>query len=223
MTEVDRASDHDSKSEWFYADGVPGVGARPDYLSDKYKSLADQAKAHRELEKRLGSQGTAPEAYDFGELADAIDTKNPHINEFLTYAKEQKLSQDAFSKTIKTFVDYDKSRRPDFSKELEKLGPDGGRMYDTVSQWAKNRLSKDAVAAIDEMPKTAKTIKMLDELRQLQYHTSTKLPIENTNTQFTALTVADVQNEMITNYSRYQNDPKYRAELTAKFAQAVGE
>jgi hypothetical protein len=36
------------------------------------------------------------------------------------------------------------------------------------------------------------------------------------------LTVEDVQAEMLQNYTRYQNDPGYRAQISAKFEQAVG-
>ena len=47
---------------WFIDEGRAGVGERPSWLSDKFKTAADMAKSYSELEKKFG---TAPEEYDF--------------------------------------------------------------------------------------------------------------------------------------------------------------
>jgi hypothetical protein len=219
---IDRASDH-TEATWHYADGIPGQGERPDYLESKYKSVAEQARAYKEAQKLLGAQGGAPESYDFKELQEHIDQDNPHIQEFITYAKENKFSQDAFSKSLKTFVKYEQSKLPNVDAEIAKLGVNGMEKVNTVTNWIKNNLTPEAAKALEKLPVKAEVINMLDELRQRQVSMQTKIPAgEKTAQSFTPLTVAEVEAEMLQNYSRYQNDPGYRAQITAKFEQAVG-
>jgi len=52
------------QSTFSWSEGVNGEGEAPEYFkADKYKSVADQAKAYTELEKRFGGFTGAPEAY----------------------------------------------------------------------------------------------------------------------------------------------------------------
>ncbi len=221
---VDRATDHVPDADWFWAEGVPGTGPKPEFLQANFKNLSEQAKAYPELRKTLGAQKGAPEEYEFGELGPSIDRDNPVIKDFLIYAKENRLSQDAFSKTMKTYVDYEQSKRPDPNAEIEKVGPDGAQKVTTIQNWVKNNLSKDAASALDNLPVTAPDIKMLDELRQLHAKTLSKVPVgENPAADFKPLTKQEIENEMYQNRQRYMEDPDYRAQITAKFQQALGE
>ncbi|HWY34770.1 MAG TPA: hypothetical protein VNX68_08990 [Nitrosopumilaceae archaeon] len=209
--------------EWFLADGVPGVGPKPDFLDDKYPNLAEQAKAYKEVRKALGAQAGAPDAYDFGEYKALIDLDNQHIKDYLNYARENRISQDAFSQTIKTFIEYDKSRAPNIDLEIKKLGEDGARRIETVQKWAENNLSDKSLKTIGEIGTRADVIEMLDELRQYQHHNATVLPgSDDAANSFKPLSKAEVQQEMIDNYSKYKNDAAYRASITKKFEQAVG-
>lgn len=219
---VDRASNH-SEPTWFFADGVPGQGERPDYLEPKYKSVSEQAKAYKEAQKLLGAQSGAPESYDFSGVQEFIDPNNQHIQEFALFAKENKLSQDVFARSLQSFVEYDKSRQPDVDQEIAKLGNDGMQKVTTVQNWVKNNLSSEAVKALEKLPVRAEVITMLDEIRQLHTHTQAKIPAgEKTENSFVPLSVQEVETEMLQNYTRYQNDPGYRAQIAAKFEQAVG-
>lgn len=210
-------------ADWFFAEGIPGQGARPDFLDTKYKSMAEQAKAYKSLEKTLGATGGAPDQYDFGEYGDILDTSNPNIQEFMAYAKDNRITQDAFSKTLNTFVKYSQSQQPDMSKEIEKLGPDANKRIETVRRWAENNLSESAIDTIGRIAKGADVIELLDELRQFQYHEAQQPP--GTTSQagdFVKLTVAEIEAEMQSNRHQYMNDPRYRAEIQKKFEQAVG-
>ncbi len=219
--DIDTASSHES--DWLYADGIPGVGVRPDYLESKYKSVADQARAYKEAQKLIGSNASAPEAYDFSDVLEHIDQDNPHIQELITHAKEARVQQDTFGRFMKKFVDYDKSRQPDVNAEIAKLGTDGAQKITTLQNWIKNTLSPESAKALGELPVKAEVVKMLDELRQKYTHTQSKVPTDaDKAATFKVLTVEDVEAEMMQNYKRYQNDPGYRAQITAKFEQAVG-
>ena len=220
---VDRATDHVKEPEWWLADGIPGTGPRPDYLESKYKSLEEQAKSYREVRRALGAQAGAPDEYVFGELEQELDIKSPVIQDYVTYAKENRISQEAFSKTLKTFVEYEKSKLPNLDEEIKKLGEDGPRKIDTVQKWAQNNLSEKAQKVIGELGTKAEVIEMLDELRQYQHHKSIVLPTsEDAAAAFKPLTKAEVTEEMIQNYSKYKTDARYRSEIQAKLEQAVG-
>jgi hypothetical protein len=185
--------------------------------------VADQARAYKEAQKLIGSQIAAPESYDFTDLQSHIDQDNPHIQELITYAKEAKLQQDSFGKMVKKFVDYDQSRRPNVDEEIAKLGADGASKITTLQNWVKNNLSSDAAKALEALPVKAEVVQMLDELRQKFVHNQTKLPGGTAAAaEFKVLTVAEVEQEMMNNYNRYNNDPGYRAKITQMFEQAVG-
>ena len=220
---IDRAHQHEQKADWYLADGIPGVGPKPDFLDDKYPNLAEQAKAYREVRKALGAQSGAPEAYDFGQLVDEIDINNPAIKDYMIYAKENRINQDMFAKTLKTFSEYQKSKQPNIDEEIKKLGDDGAKRIETVQRWAENNLSEKSLKTIGEIGTKAEVIELLDELRQYQHHHAVVLPVgDNAATQFKPVTKAEVTEEMINNYSKYKTDSRYRAEIMSRLEQAVG-
>ena len=219
---VDTAASH-VEPVWYFADGVPGQGDRPDYLEPKYKTVAEQARAYKEAQKLIGAQASAPESYDYSSLQEYIDQDNQYIKEYAIYAKENRFSQDAFVRSLKTLVDYDKSKQPDVDQEIAKLGDGGMQRVETVQNWVKNNLTAESAAALSKLPVRAEVVKMLDEIRQLHVHNQARIPVgEKAATTFVPLTLAEVEAEMMNNYPRYQTDAAYRAQLTAKFEQVSG-
>jgi len=210
------------QAEWYLMDGVPGQGPRPDWLMSNFNNAAEQAKAYPSLRKTLGAQQGAPEQYEFGELATELDLDNNVLKEFQVYAKENRLSQEAFERTMKTYVEYERSRRPNVDKEIERLGPNGIEKVKTVQMWAKNNLSEEALKALEVLPVKAEVVNMLDEIRQKSFHAQTRVPGSSDVAEFKPLTVAEIEAEMAMNYDRYQHDPTYRAQIAQKFEQAVG-
>lgn len=212
-----------SQDSWLWSEGVPGTGSKPEWLNSKYKSVAEQAKSQLELEKMLGSTTGAPDEYDLGELKEAIDLTNPHIMDLMSKAKSKRVNNETFKEFAEAFVNYTKKDAVDFSKEIEKLGPDGGRIVDTVRVWAENNLSQDSLDTIGKIGMSAEAIKLLDELRQFQYHSSSQPPSgSDLPSGFVVLTVAEIEAEMQSNWKRYNDDPVYRKQITKKFEQAVG-
>ena len=58
---VDAANPQLGEGEYFLTEGIKGTGDTPEWFkADKYKSIADQAKAYTELEKRFGGFKGAP-------------------------------------------------------------------------------------------------------------------------------------------------------------------
>ena len=212
------------EANWYLMDGVAGVGEKPEYLSPKYKTMAEQAKAYNELHKTLVNTAGAPEQYELGEYEQYIPVTDPHMQKLMNFAKTNRFSQDAFKEIVGTLVEYEKSKAPDIDAEIAKLGVDGAKKIATVQTWAENTFSQEALDTIGKIAKNADVINLLDEMRQYVHHNASQPPGSNqAGEPFTRLTVAEVEAEMKSNYKRYTSDPRYRAEIQAKFKQAVGE
>jgi hypothetical protein len=205
---------------WYLDEGKPGEGARPEYLRPKYNSVAAQAKAYTELEKRFGE---APENYDLGPYTEHVDVNNKHLKEFMGHAKEHRLTQDAFTKMIGSFVDYDKSMQVDINAEIAKLGADGPNKVKVVQQWAKNTLSPEQFKAMDGLPQTAEMVNIMDELRQRMMSMSAKTPNDNGGSNFKPITEAEVRAEIRSNPDKYLNDAAFRKQINEKLQLAVGK
>ena len=116
----------------------------------------------------------------------------------------------------------DDSKHDNLEEEIAKLGNDGMQKISTLQNWVKNNLSEGSRKALEKLPVKAEVVQMLDEVRQLHMNTLSKIPVETQKVKVNTLTREDVEAEMLANYQRYQIDPNYRAQITAKFAQAVG-
>ena len=214
---------HQHESQWFLDDVTPGTGARPEWLDAKFKSVKDVVQSYKELEKRLGSNHGAPETYDPKEYGEMF-AESPLLPNLTNKAKELKLSQETFEAVLSEFATYQKSLMPNIDEEMKKLGENPQRRLDTVNQWATNNLSPKAIETLGKISYTAEVVELMDELRQMHFNTASRVPTgAQAQEKFKVLTSAEVEAEMHANYPRYQADPSYRAEISRKFAQAIGE
>lgn len=210
--------------EWYFDEKIPGVGTKPDWLEDKFANMAEQAKAYKEARKAIAQQEPVPDSYDLNEFKETVDVSNPHLQDFLSFAKESKLGQGQVSKVLKTLVDYEQSYLPDENKELEKLGPDGQKKRNILDQWAKNNLSKEAHEVYAGIPKTVEVMKFMEEIRDKQLRASSNSPQSMQHADsLRPPTEKEVRQEMANNYKRYTEDAVYRSEIQRKLAQALGE
>jgi hypothetical protein len=212
-------------ASWYLDESVEGVGDRPEWLEPKYKTVAEQAKAYKEVERRLGqSQGQAPEEYDFEPYKEVFDVDNPFMVNLKTSAKDLKLSQDAFDKILDPIAKYQQSLIPNPDDEIKKLGDHGPAKIKTVNTWASNHLSEKAMDTLSRISNTAEVVELMDEMRQLHYQTVSRVPTNmQTITKPTLLSPETIQNEIVNNYQKYQQDPAYRQEMSNKLKQAFGE
>ena len=223
---VDHASQHseptsaNSSEPWYIDEGVPGVGQRPEWLDAKFKTVAEVAKSYSELQKKLGSTEAPPDSYSFGDLEVNLD--NPHIKDMMNYAKQHRISQDAFSAMVNGLAGYAESYAPDLNKELERLGPNAQDRIKEIGIWASNNLSPESRKTLNEMATKAEVIEMMDEIRRNSHREVAQPPMgHGMNAPTPPMTLKEVQAEMSNNLARYETDPRYRAEITAKFERAT--
>ena len=94
---VDAAEPQLGEGEYFLTDGIKGTGDRPEwYLSEKYKSVSDQAAAYNELSKKFGAFKGAPK--DGYSMPEGIDQEDELMQELVGFANESNMSQDYFNK-----------------------------------------------------------------------------------------------------------------------------
>lgn len=213
----------DGVEAWFIDEGIQGQGPRPDYLKGKYKTVADQARAYNEIEKKLGGLTGAPESYNLDNVKEQIDLENPYLKDFLNIAKESRLNQDSVQKMMGTLADYQNSFIPDQQKELAKLGADGEKRYQVLDQWAKNSLSAKAQETFAVIPKTSEVIEFLDEMRQMQAKGRSQPPGNADHAHsLRPPSVAEVRQKMADNPDKYNSSPEFRAQISRELAQALG-
>lgn len=206
---------------WFYAENMPGVGDRPEWLKEKYKTAADQAKAYADLEKKLGAFTGAPDEYDLtldgDEFKDIqIQKENPVLQEFLGKAKEMGVSQQFVSEMLKSYAKMQALEQPNLDKEMEKLGVNGQQDLKILGQWASNNFTKEELATFKGMVRTAEEVRIFEKIRRMMTKAET-VPSNNRS----PVESADKIKRLIHD-PRYESDPTFREEVRAKLANVLG-
>lgn len=151
MVEAARlAAQPNSGKAWNLTDTTPGAGEKPAWFkNDKYVSVAKQAEAYVELEKRFGGFVGAPKD-DKGAVAYkptlpegvAVDINHPVMQEFVKTAGELNMSQPAFDKMLGMLASYEASQAPNPTNAKAKLGPNADTRISSVASWARANLDE---------------------------------------------------------------------------------
>jgi hypothetical protein len=202
---------------WYYDDNTPGSNERPEWLQKKYKSVAEQAKAYNEAQKKLGAFKGAPDAYDI-KLQDSdiqFNEKDPVIEDFLADAKENNVSQEYVSKLLKTYAKALKMQRPDLKRELADLGPNAKQDVTVLNNWAANHLSSEEMQDFRSLMTTAKSVRILQKLKNL----STKASTGPTPTYEPMPSKAAILKKV--HDPRYAQDEQFREQVREELAKIV--
>lgn len=208
-------------AEWSFAEGIKGEGPRPTWLKDKYKSVSDQASAYSELEKKLGEfKGAPKDGYKFDE-ADGLNPEDPMLQKFLPKFKEMNMSQDAVKTLISEWTDYQSSVvKVDIQQEIKKLGPQGQDMINKTNQWMANNLDASVAETVKSWIHTADDMRALEALRSFQPLSRSPTP-SDMQPSFAYESLAEVKNEKIKNWQKYQDDANYRSNMNSRMEAAV--
>lgn len=216
MTTENPNSSETQQPTWFIDDNVPGIGNRPSWLPDKYKTVADLAKSNAELEKRLG---TVPENYDFSK-AKFLDPDYEPFQELQNIAKEKRVPQEVMDKFIESVDKYVDEFRTDYDEELKSLGDNAKERIDLVDNWAKANLSKEAYEGLSSNLNNAASIKALEELRGKFMSDTPQIPGNNGQVTNTA-SLDDIKMELSNNLQKYKTDEKYRNDISKRLEVAA--
>jgi hypothetical protein len=222
MTGEDSNDGESGEPSWFYDENTPGVGERPEWLKDKYKSAADQAKAYNELDKKLGKFKGAPDEYDLS-LPDLPDFQfeegDPVLGEFLDFAKESNASQEFVTKALEHYVKAQQFYAPDPQEELQKLGANAQVEISQLTEWAGQRLNKEEFDVFKNMITTADSFRVIQKLRRVS--TSSPEIAVNKNVRSEPQVSEREVMELIGD-ERFNTDPLFRKEVEQKAAKLWG-
>lgn len=205
--------------EWFYDEDQPGEGEKPEWLSDKYKSVAEQAKAYKGLEKKIGNFQGAPEEYNLDfkeELGVEINPDDPLMDKFIQFSKENNVSQDFFGKMMGMYVEAIESATPDPKKEMEKLGVHAEEEIKVLAQWASNNLSREDYEQFKGMMNTAENVKLFNKIRTLSTSSPVAKEKASTNTE------NEAQIRKMVHDPRFETDEMYRKMVEQKLRRLKG-
>ena len=138
---------------YYLAEGVAGQGDKPDWLvTDRYKTVADQAAAYPEAQKRIGEltekvrceKGpdeyaiNPPEGFDF-------NSEDPLYEQVVDYAKSINLSQSGFDDLISLYAQSEAARKSGveqfYKDEVSKIDNYEARSKDIGDYLEANELS----------------------------------------------------------------------------------
>lgn len=199
-------------TQWQWMDGVNGDGDKPEWLQERYKSVADQAKAYNELEKKMGEfRGAPKDGYKLD--IEGLPKDDPLISHFSETFKELNLTQQGFERVVQEFMQLQNQQAELNGKaELEKLGPNGKQIVNEVINQVNNTFNDDVAKTIQGMMITANDVKAVQAMLSLK--PSTNSPTHNQMQQtIQRETVKEIDNEKLVNWDRYQEDVNYRNAL----------
>ena len=173
---VDSAQPELGENEYFLTEGIKGTGERPDwYKAEKYKSIADQAKAYTELEKRFGGFTGAPK--DGYQAPEGVEADDALFAELKTFAEETNMSQEAFSRAWDLLQAQSQAvEEVSVEVELAKLGDNGQERIKHVEQFMKNNLDPDTYERVRYGVNSAEAVELVEAL--IKATAPAKLPID---------------------------------------------
>tara|TARA_R110002126_G_scaffold12985_3_gene55569 strand:- start:4457 stop:5194 length:738 start_codon:yes stop_codon:yes gene_type:complete len=175
-TLLDQASPTLSEGEYFLSDGIKGSGETPDwYKADRYASVAEQAKAYTELEKKFGGFKGAPKDGYSG--PEGIEADDALLGELTEFANKTGMNQDAFNEAWELLSTQNEvSAEYNQEQELSKLGDNAHNRIKSVEGFMKNNLDAESYEKARELVTNADTIELVEML--VKATAPVKLPIE---------------------------------------------
>jgi hypothetical protein len=161
---------------WSLDDNIPGQGETPEWFkSDKYKTVAEQAKAYKELESKLGAFTGAPEEYTAVELTEhltaagiEIDPEDPLLAKAGEYAKELNMSQEGYSKLINLYGETLAAEQEAIeqlkAEEIKALGQNAENRLNNLKAWGSANLDSELFESFQELAVSANAVKTLERL-----------------------------------------------------------
>lgn len=192
-TLLDAAAPQLGEGEYFLTEGVKGSGDLPEwYKADKYKSVADQAKAYTDLEKKFGGFTGAPEeGYQAPEGIEADDETFKVLSEF---ASESNMNQDTFNKAWELLTASETaSEEINQADQIARLGDNAAERIKTVETFMKNKLDPETYEEVRFLVKDADSIQLVEAM--IKATAPEKLPIDGGESP-TGIEWADIEREM---------------------------
>lgn len=192
-TLLDATTPELSEGEYFLSDGIKGTGETPEwYKGDKYKSVAEQAKAYTELEKKFGGFTGAPKDGYAG--PEGIESDDALLQELTEFATKTNMSQEAFGEAWELLTAQSEAvEAVSQEQEIAALGSNAEERIKNVEGYLKNNLDADDYETVRDLVTDAKSIQLIEYM--VRATAPTKLPIDG-GEHPTGMTWSDIEAEM---------------------------
>ena len=190
---VDAAEPTLSEGEYFLSDNVKGVGEMPEwYKADKYKSVAEQAKAYTELEKKFGGfTGAQKDGY---QVYDGVESDDALWGELVEFGNSTNMSQSALNQAWELLTAQEQAiEEVSVEAEMGKLGDNAVERIKVVEQYMKNNLDGDTYERLRYAVNSAEAVELVEAL--VRSTAPAKLPIDG-HIEPGGLEWADIEAEM---------------------------
>ena len=190
---VDAAEPTLSEGEYFLSDNVKGVGEMPEwYKADKYKSVAEQAKAYTELEKKFGGFTGAPK--DGYAVYDGVESDDALWGELVEFGNSTNMSQSALNQAWELLTAQEQAiEEVSVEAEMAKLGDNAVERIKVVEQYMKNNLDSNTYEELRYAVNSAESVQLIEAL--IKSTAPAKLPIDG-YVEPGGLEWADIEAEM---------------------------
>ena len=211
------------ENEYFLAEGIKGTGETPEwYKADKYQSVAEQAKAYTELEKKFGGFKGAPK--DGYSAPEGVEQDDALLAELTEFAKDTNMSQEAYGRAWELLTAQEQAvEEVTAEQEMAKLGDNATQRLKNVEGFLKNNLDADTYTQVQDLVTTADSVKLIEAI--VKATVPAKLPIEG-GEHPQGLTWADVEAEMFKKHENGQFlrsiDPSHDAKVQKMIASFGG-
>ena len=221
---VDAAEPTLGEGEFFLSDGIKGVGDQPEwYKADKYKSVAEQAKAYTELEKKFGGFTGAPK--DGYSIVEGVESDDALWQELVSFGEKTNMSQSAMNDAWELLSAQDQAvEEASMEVELQKLGDNGVERIKVVEQYMKNNLDGDTYERLRYAVNSAEAVELIEAL--VKSTAPAKLPIDG-YIEPGGLTWPDIEAEMYKTSDNGQYlrsvDPNHEAKIQRMMKEFGGD
>jgi photosystem II stability/assembly factor-like uncharacterized protein len=225
---TEQAPTEPANDGWYLSEGVNGEGDRPEWFSDKYDSVSEQAKGYNELSKRFGGFTGSPEDYalnapeEFGEHPNGgswFDAEDANVNFIKDFGREQNMSQEAFDVLTQGWLRLTTSNLQEAqASEMQALGPQAGDRLDAIEKYGKANLSPEGFENLKGVVTSAVAVEVIEELIA---KSKNAVMVDSAKTQTNTGLTREKLDEMVAD-PRYQESPTFRKEVDAKFQQLFG-
>ena len=192
-TLLDGAAPILNEGEYFLSDGIKGSGDTPDwYKGDKYKSVAEQARAYTELEKKFGGFTGAPKDGYSG--PEGIESDDALLQELTEFANKTNMSQEAFGDAWELLsAQNGAAEQVTQEQEIARLGDNAQERIKNVEGYLKNNLDSESSEQVRNLVSDAKSIELVEFL--VRATSPAKLPIDGGDHP-TGMTWSDIETQM---------------------------
>ena len=221
---VDAAEPALGEGEFFLSDGIKGVGDQPEwYKADKYKSVAEQAKAYTELEKKFGGFTGAPK--DGYSVIEGVESDDALWQELVSFGEKTNMSQSAMNDAWELLSAQDQAAEEvSMEVELQKLGDNGVERVKVVEQYMKNNLDGDTYERLRYAVNSAEAVELIEAL--VKSTAPAKLPIDG-YIEPGGITWSDIEAEMFKKHESGQMlravDPNHEAKVQRMMKEFGGD